>query len=139
MHRYYNVNIICNKSDTTTKDIPAVYEDTTSYPIISRSETWQFALARVVIETNTIPMWIPNIVDGLTTTYNITMTATINTNSYSTTQSLQWLPNSVSKPSDDDYYWIGCINHTTSQDKCGSGFICKDTKLVKCLNKLSPC
>jgi hypothetical protein len=39
--------------------------------------------------------------------------------------------------SNDEYYWIGDLDHTSSQYKCGGGgFICKDRELAICLNKL---
>ena len=39
--------------------------------------------------------------------------------------------------SDNDYYWLGDLDNTSSQYKCGGGgFICKYAKLAKCLNKL---
>ena len=39
--------------------------------------------------------------------------------------------------SNDEYYWIGDLDHSTLQHKYGGGgFICKDSKLTNCLNEI---
>jgi hypothetical protein len=104
---YYNATTICKKDNLQANDEPAVFEDTTSQPIIITTEKYKFSIARYSMLGHHLPIWIPNISSGNTTTYGLKMNIQFNNKSFtSDIVYLQYINRNNLSSSDPEYYYV---------------------------------
>ena len=107
---YYNALILCDKTNVNSNDFQAVFEDTTSQNIVNSTGQYKFAIERFSMEGHNVPIWIPNIQAGNTTTYSITMSISIQNNNAKIFTSdeifLQYVPKTVTNMGDPSYYFV---------------------------------
>ena len=107
---YYNATIICDKTNVNDFDYQALFEDTTAQNIVSRTGGYEFAIERFSMEGQNIPIWIPNISSGNTTTYSITLSASFPAGGGKTFTGgetfLQFIPRNGKEPNDPAYYFV---------------------------------
>jgi len=106
---YYNATILCNKLNVNSSDYQAVFEDTTSQNIVNQTGNYKFAIERFSMEGHNLPIWIPNVSSGNTTTYSVLLTY-YNIASPKTFTSdeifLQYIPLNNVPVSDPSYYFV---------------------------------
>jgi hypothetical protein len=106
---YYNATVICSKSDVNSNDFHAMFEDNTSQNIVSNTGDYQFAIVRYSLEGANLPIWIPTITNGNTTTYSITLTASPSGSGKTFTSDetfLQYIPRNNVQMNDPIYYFV---------------------------------
>ena len=106
---YYNAVILCDKANVNSSDFQAVFEDTTSQNIVNQTGDYKFAIERFSMEGHNLPIWIPNVSSGNTTTYSVLLTY-YNIASPKTFTSdeifLQYIPTNNVGKGDPTYYFV---------------------------------
>ena len=109
-HTYYNALIVCDKTNVNSNDFQAEFEDTTSQAIVNQTGNYQFAIERFSMEGHNIPIWIPNISSGNTTTYSIKLNVILQGNNAKIFTSdeifLQYVPKNIFNSGDPAYYFV---------------------------------
>ena len=109
-HTYYNATILCQKTDPTSNDYQAMFEDNLSQNIITRIGDYQMAIARYSMEGQNLPIFIPSIQDDETnlTTYSVQLNVVVGADTYVSGEVfLNYVPqNTKLTPSDTEYYFM---------------------------------
>lgn len=134
---YYNGTILCKKTNISDGDFAAVFQDTTAQAIINnRDGLYKMAIERFTIEGASLPIWIPSISSGNTTTYSITMTVDITGGVkpfVSDEIFLQFLPINNVPVGDPTYYYV--YNYELFVDMMNNAFAsCRSNLAGKILN-----